>query len=164
MENKNSPSYYAIVPARVRYSDITANAKLLYGEITALSSEKGYCWASNKHFSDLYGVSTKQVSLWFKQLSDKKFIEIELIKSQSGTLRKVYIMEEKVIRALQKGNVRNTSGTTPKGNTSIKPSTKINREKDSIMVLSSRGQHSPAKEKLRQKMQELKLKRLENSH
>ena len=30
-----TPNYYAIIPANVRYADLKPNAKLLYGEITA---------------------------------------------------------------------------------------------------------------------------------
>ena len=34
------PNYYAIIPANVRYdNELRANEKLLYGEITALSSK-----------------------------------------------------------------------------------------------------------------------------
>jgi len=119
---EKEPSYYAVIPARVRYSKaLTANAKLLYGEVTALCSDKGYCWASNRYLADLYDVSEKQVSLWVKQLVEANFIEMSLTKSKDGTLRKLYILEEKVIRALQKGKVANRGSTPPKGNTSITP-------------------------------------------
>lgn len=72
-------NYYAIIPADVRYSDIPANAKLLYGEITALCNEKGICWASNEYFANLYGVSKVSISKWVKSLIEKKFISSEII-------------------------------------------------------------------------------------
>lgn len=76
MEEK---SYYAIIPANVRYDDtLSANAKLLYGEITALTNEKGYCWAGNRYFADLYHVTTVTVSRWIKLLCDKGYLSTEI--------------------------------------------------------------------------------------
>lgn len=73
-------SYYAIIPANVRYNDnLTPNAKLLYGEITALCNEKGFCWASNAYFSDLYKVSKVSISKWINQLKENDFIKIQYI-------------------------------------------------------------------------------------
>lgn len=78
-------SYYAIIPANVRYDkELTANAKLLYGEITALCNEKGYCWATNNYFAELYGVSKTSTSKWIKQLIDKGYIKSR-IKYKAGT-------------------------------------------------------------------------------
>ncbi len=73
-------SYYAIIPANVRYdADLTPNAKLLYGEITALCNEKGYCWASNDYFSKLYGVSKSSITRWVSALVNKGYIFNEVI-------------------------------------------------------------------------------------
>jgi hypothetical protein len=73
-------SYFAVIPANVRYDeDLTPNAKLLYGEITALCNEKGYCWASNSYFADLYRVNKNTISVWIKQLATKGFISTEII-------------------------------------------------------------------------------------
>jgi hypothetical protein len=78
-------SYYAIIPANVRYDKrLTANAKLLYGEITALCNEKGYCWASNDYFASLYEVSKQSISHWIKQLCDYGYIKSELIYKQGS--------------------------------------------------------------------------------
>lgn len=73
------PNYYAIIPANVRYdSDISPNAKLLYGEITALCNQKGFCWATNEYFSTLYGVNDRTIQRIIKQLQDKNYIRIEI--------------------------------------------------------------------------------------
>lgn len=69
-------SYYAIIPAEVRYCErLTPNAKLLYGEITALCNQKGHCWAKNKYFSELYKVSETSISKWVSQLEENGFIK-----------------------------------------------------------------------------------------
>jgi hypothetical protein len=77
---KRSPTYYAVIPASVRYSKLKPNAKLLYGEITALSNKEGYCFATNRYFADLYGVTKNTVSLWVSQLNKLGYVSIELIK------------------------------------------------------------------------------------
>jgi len=82
---KEKPSYYAIIPAQVRYAkELTPNAKLLYAEITALAQKDGSCWASNKYFSDLYNVSTVTISRWVSSLVDNAFI-IRKITYKKGT-------------------------------------------------------------------------------
>ena len=81
MENRNiTKSYYSIIPANVRYDkELTPNAKLLYGEITALCNENGFCWANNDYFANLYGVSKTSISKWINDLVKKGYISSELI-------------------------------------------------------------------------------------
>lgn len=96
MDYDNKPSYYAIIPANVRYDkELSANAKLLYGEITALCNDRGYCWATNQYFSNLYGVSERTIRTLVKQLVDKKYIKIEIIKNSKRLLYIDYTTPEK---------------------------------------------------------------------
>lgn len=75
----DKPSYFSVIPANVRYDkDLMANAKLLYGEITALCNDKGICWAGNEYFADLYDVSKETISRWISQLNKKKYINIKM--------------------------------------------------------------------------------------
>jgi hypothetical protein len=71
--------YYAHIPANVRYDqDLSANAKLLYGEITALTNHLGYCWATNGYFADLYQLSNRHISRMIGQLEAKGYILTEI--------------------------------------------------------------------------------------
>ena len=72
---KEQPNYYAIISAEVRYdNNISANAKLLYAEITALLNMNGECFATNKYFSKLYGKSVVTISKWINELISNGYI------------------------------------------------------------------------------------------
>lgn len=94
--SKPKPSYYAIIPASVRYASITANAKLLYGEITSLCNQEGYCWASNSYFADLYQKDNKSVSRWIEELRQLGVIHIQNGKSRH---RKIYLDKNDLVAA-----------------------------------------------------------------
>jgi DNA-binding transcriptional ArsR family regulator len=92
--DENRPSYYAIIPADVRYDDqIPANAKLLYGEISALIGKDGFCFASNQYFSEIYGFSDPTISRLIKKLEDAGYVKRVLEKDKSGQVvrRKIYL-------------------------------------------------------------------------
>ena len=75
----DKPAYYANIPATVRYDKrLTPNAKLLYGEITALCNQEGYCWAMNAYFADLYGVSKTSISAWIGNLKEAGHITVQM--------------------------------------------------------------------------------------
>lgn len=86
-----SPAYYAVIPADVRYAEgVPPNAKLLYGEITALCNKEGHCWASNDYFSELYGVGTRTISRWISALEEGGYIHTEMVATERGTERHIY--------------------------------------------------------------------------
>ena len=83
-------SYYAVIPATVRYDEnLVAGAKLLYGEITALANERGYCWATNDYFSKLYSVSKRTISTWIKCLCEAGYITAEFIPKSEEEKEKI---------------------------------------------------------------------------
>ena len=82
---EDSPAYYAIIPANVRYDkNLKANEKLLYGEITALCNMKGYCWSKNLYFANLYSVSKNTISIWINDLKKYGYINVEIIYKENS--------------------------------------------------------------------------------
>lgn len=88
--------YYAIIPAIVRYDNhLNGNAKLLYGELTALANEKGYCWATNQYFANLYNVSKRTIISWLKQLEERNYIKMQIFYKPNSKMvdrRHIYIL------------------------------------------------------------------------
>ena len=96
---KEQPNYYAIISAEVRYDkNLTANAKLLYAEITALLNINGECFATNKYFANLYGKSTVTISKWISELVANGYISTHYI-YKGGTKE----IERRYIRKLKGG-------------------------------------------------------------
>ena len=85
------PNFYAIIPANVRYDKkLVPNAKLLYGEITALCNQEGFCWADNAYFANLYKVDNKTISRWISSLESSGYLMVEHFQN-NGNTRKIYI-------------------------------------------------------------------------
>lgn len=131
-EQLEQPNYYAVIPANVRYSSIPANAKLLYGEITALCNKEGFCWASDEYFGELYGTARETVNRWVKALSEAGFIKLETVASAGGKKRKIYLAEpsdEKVTANRQKSHLPSDKKVTTilQVNNTSNISTKVDR-------------------------------------
>lgn len=91
MENDKTikKSYWSVTPAEVRYCKALGGGdpKHLYGEISALCNERGYCWASNQYFAELYDVDERSVRRWVSLLEKHGFI-YTVIKGKS---RKIFL-------------------------------------------------------------------------
>lgn len=110
-----TPNYYAVIPAEVRYdSTLPANAKLLYGEISALCNKEGYCWATNAYFAKLYKSSNVTISRWFSALENAGYIETKIeydkqSKKVTKRLTKMISLNKNVKGGINKNDKDNTS-------------------------------------------------------
>lgn len=76
----DKPAFFAILPAAVRYDKrLKPMERILYGEITALADQTGYCYASNRYFIELYGVTDRAVQKWIKDLAACGYITVEVL-------------------------------------------------------------------------------------
>lgn len=83
LSRERRPGYWAVLPAKVRYDKtLRPNAKLLYAEITALADAKGYCWATNSYLAELFGIAARTVSDLVKNLADRGYIEVEVVRDE----------------------------------------------------------------------------------
>lgn len=84
-------NYYAIIPAVVRYdNELTDKAKLLYGEITCLSSKEGYCFATNNYFAKLYRCTTRSIQNTISKLQERGYIRVVI---ENNFERKIFITD-----------------------------------------------------------------------
>jgi len=85
------PSYFAVIPASVRYDKrLKPIERLLFGEITCLTNKDGYCFASSSYFAELYDTQRETISRYISNLAKCGYILIEI---ENGYQRKIYLKE-----------------------------------------------------------------------
>ena len=167
---REQPSYYAILTADVRYDkNLSANAKLLYAEITALSQKEGFAWASNQYFAELYEVHKDTISSWVSELVRAGYIQISVDK-KAGNLRKIII--KNAIGEKTEGIGKNAYTYRRKDRDPIGKNADIiiqdNNKKNTAFLANKlptaehRGKPSHAKERLREMVKSGRLKELKN--
>ena len=146
MKENNQPSYYAIIPSSVRYdTKLSPVAKLLYGEISALTNKEGFCWAENEYFAELYNLHKQTISRLIQQLRHGGYVKITLEYrkgSKQVKRRLLHILDEginkNVDRYIQKTvfpihkNVEEKINTTSKNNKINKGSIRKRNLKESL--------------------------------
>ena len=91
MNEEIKSNYYAIIPAVVRYdNELTDKAKLLYGEITCLSSKEGYCFATNNYFAKLYRCTTRAIQNTISKLQERGYIRVVI---ENNFERKIFLTD-----------------------------------------------------------------------
>ena len=77
-DQETKAGYWAVLPAPVRYADeLPPSAKILFAEISSLTHDTGYCYASNEYFQNLYGLSERTISRLIKTLETHGFVRVE---------------------------------------------------------------------------------------
>ena len=127
-----TPGYYAIIPANVRYSNLKPHAKLLYGEITALAHKEGYCFATNRYFAKLYDVTKNTVSSWISDLHKHGFVTVQIIKEGNQVVERRIGIIKKDDTPITKNLVDNNTSDI---NTINKLSIRLNEFKNEIAEL-----------------------------
>ena len=135
---QEKPSYYAILPASVRYDKrLRPAARLLYAEITALCNTSGYCTASNSYFCGIYETTDRSVRGWIQQLVDSGYIRSQIIRDDRGEVqeRRISITED-----TQEKNFRTSGKNSPDGQEKIfRDNNRKNITSNNIPPISPKG-------------------------
>lgn len=107
------------IPKEIWLSNkLTLQEKIFLVEIDSLDNEKG-CFATNKHFSEFFGLSKPRCSEIIKSLENKGLITIDYLRDSDKKNIKKRIMK---VVGISKGGIRKTeegySGNLKENNTS----------------------------------------------
>lgn len=119
MADRQKPAYYAVIPADVRYDDrIPPNAKLLYGEVSALCNSEGICTAGNEYFAEIYGMTDRTIRGLIRALDDAGYVRTEILRNAEGQIegRNIYLASayaSKILNSLQEGSAQASGKSFP---------------------------------------------------
>ncbi len=83
-------SAYVVIPAPVFYDrDLPPNARLLYGLISNLCNDRGYCWAKNETLARFLDVKDRTLRELLGKLKEKGYILIEQSNQGGVTIRRI---------------------------------------------------------------------------
>lgn len=86
--------YFSVIPGSVRNDDgLSATAKLFFGDIVSMSTNDGYCYASNAYFSERFGLTERTVTRTIRLLCDRGHIKVRICRNRKTgqiTGRRIY--------------------------------------------------------------------------
>src|SRR5690606_9838871 len=86
--------------------------KMFYVEIDSLDRDRG-CFASNRHFSELFGLSISRCSEIINSLKNKGFIEVEIEQNSAQSVSRIM----RILPPSENTNTPSENTNTPSENT-----------------------------------------------
>lgn len=81
-------AYYIKIKDDILKRDISDGAKILYGELSRLSTKEGYCFASNKYLGELVNKKERTIQNLLKELKENHLIKIYI---ENINQRKIFV-------------------------------------------------------------------------
>ena len=84
------PNFFAVIPLSIlEKKTISANAKLLYAEILALSKKSGKCFATSEYIADRLGLKKDTIRGLLRELQDDMLVKVDVERNKKGTYREI---------------------------------------------------------------------------
>ena len=115
-ENQEQPhgNWMAVIPATILFDNkLNDRDKIIYAIVSNLTHERGYCWATNKYLAQKLDCTIITVQRALKKLSDRNYLDIEVLRNENGTSRIIRLENYKNI-TIEKGISKKKQGGTSK--------------------------------------------------
>ena len=151
MSKQDKPSFFAILPATVRYDKrLKPIERIIFAEITCLSNKHGYATASNSYFQKVFDISKTTASRYISRLVKFNYVRSVIERGENKQIisRRLYpLMDSYSNRINEQTNntieqiintpIEQTSNTpieqtSKENNTSILNNTRINNNESDL--------------------------------
>lgn len=94
-ENSYQRNYYAIIPHFIlNNKELSDKAKILYGHISTMTNQKGYCWASNCNLAKIMDCSSVTISRLINKIVRKGYLKSVMIRKNKEIVeRRLYLSD-----------------------------------------------------------------------
>lgn len=115
---------------------LTFLERLLLIHIISLSKKKGYCWATNKYFSNIYDVTTVTISKSIIKLATFNYIKIDFDNKNTNNTKRIVKLSDDLKNKLN--SIKENLNISYKENFK-QYNNKLNKNKDKIYYIDENG-------------------------
>lgn len=115
---------------------LTFLERLLLIHIISLSKKNGYCWATNKYFSNIYNVTTVTISKSISKLATFNYIKINFDNKNTNNTKRIIKLSDDLKNKLN--SIKENLNTSYKENFK-QYNNKLNKNKDKIYYIDENG-------------------------
>lgn len=115
---------------------LTFLERLLLIHIISLSKKNGYCWATNKYFSNIYNVTTVTISKGISKLATFNYIKINFDNKNTNNTKRIIKLSDNLKNKLN--SIKENLNISYKGNFK-QYNNKLNKNKDKIYYIDENG-------------------------